>query len=68
MLGGEIFVHGHAGSYACARMKCGSIYARSCRAVPPAKEHPLNQNELATLIRVFELNPIHALIYKRWGL
>ena len=68
MLGGEIFVHGHAGSYACARMKGGSIYARSCKAVPPAKEHPLNQNELATLIRVFELNPIHAMIYKRWGL
>lgn len=65
---GEIFVHGHAGSYACARMSGGSIYARSCKAVPPAKEHQLNQNELATLIRVLELNPIHAMMYKRWGL
>ncbi len=68
MLGGEIFVHGHAGSYACASMKDGSIYAPSCKPVPPAREHTLNQNELETLIRVLELNPIHAMMYKRWGL
>jgi formylmethanofuran dehydrogenase subunit C len=68
MHGGEIFVHGHAGSYACAHMKGGSIYARSCKAIPPAREHQLNQNELTTLTRVLEANPIHAMMYKRWGL
>ena len=68
MHGGEIFVHGHAGSYACARMNGGSIYARSCKAVPPAREHQLNQSELATLTRVLETNPIHAMMYRRWGL
>ncbi len=68
MHGGEIFVNGHAGSYACARMNGGSIYARSCKAVPPAREHQLNQSELATLTRVLETNPIHAMMYRRWGL
>lgn len=68
MRNGEIFVAGNAGSYACARMKGGSIYARSCKAVPPAREHILNQNELATLTRVLGQNPIHAMMYKRWGL
>lgn len=68
MQGGEIFVHGRAGSYACARMRGGSIYSRSCKAIPPARERPLNQNELEILIKVLELNPIHAMMYKRWGL
>lgn len=68
MLGGEIFVHGNAGSYCCARMKDGSIYARACKAVPPAREHTLDQKELATLTRVLGLNSIHAMMYKRWGL
>ena len=68
MHGGEIFVHGHAGSYACARMKGGSIYARNSMAVPPAKEHMLNQNEQVAITRILEINPIHAMMYKRWGL
>jgi len=68
MRGGEIFVRSNAGSYACALIKGGSIYARSCKAVPPAREHPLNQNELAALTRILEPNPIHAMMYKRWGL
>ena len=68
MHGGEIFVNGHAGSYACARMKGGSIYARNSMAVPPAKEHMLNRNEQAAITRILELNPIHAMMYKRWGL
>ena len=68
MHGGEIFVNGHAGSYACARMNDGSIYARSCKAVPPAKEHMLNQNEQVAITRILEINPIHAMMYKRWGL
>jgi formylmethanofuran dehydrogenase subunit C len=68
MRAGEIFVAGSAGSYACARMRGGSVYARSCKAVPPAGEHPLNQVELAMLTKVLETNPIHAMMYRRWGL
>lgn len=68
MRGGEIFVKGHAGSYACAQMLGGAIYARSCKAVHPAKEHALNQNELTNVARTMELNPIHAMMYRRWGL
>jgi formylmethanofuran dehydrogenase subunit C len=68
MRGGEIFVAGNAGCFACAKISGGAVYARSCKAVPPAREHPLKQNELATLTRVLELNPIHAMMYKRWGL
>lgn len=68
MRGGEIFVKGHAGSYACAQMLGGAIYARSCTAVHPAKEHTLNQNELTNIARAMELNPIHAMMYRRWGL
>jgi len=68
MRGGEIFIKGHAGCYACARMLGGSIYAQSGKAVPPAKEHMLNHNELATVARTLKLNPIHAMVYRRWGL
>jgi hypothetical protein len=49
-------------------MLSGAIYARSCTAVYPAKEHALNQNELAIVARTMELNPIHAMMYRRWGL
>jgi formylmethanofuran dehydrogenase subunit C len=68
MRGGEIFIKGHAGCYACAGMLGGSIYAQSGKAMPPAKEHMLNHYELATVARTFELNPIHAMVYRRWGL
>lgn len=68
MRGGEIFVGGSAGSYACAKMRAGSIYAREGKPVSPAKEHILNQNELATVARILELNFIHAMIYRRWSL
>jgi hypothetical protein len=28
----------------------------------------LNQNELVAITRILELNPLHAMMYKRWGL
>jgi formylmethanofuran dehydrogenase subunit C len=68
MRGGEIFIQGQAGDYACAKMKGGSIFAKEGKVVPPAKERLLNQNELATVARILELNPIHAMMYKRFGL
>jgi formylmethanofuran dehydrogenase subunit C len=68
MKNGEIFVKGRAGNYACAKMRGGSVYAQKADPVPPAKEYELNQNEKSTLIQVLGLNPIHAMMYKRYAI
>jgi formylmethanofuran dehydrogenase subunit C len=68
MKNGEIFVKGKAGNYACAKMRGGSVYAQKADPVPPAKEYELNQNEKSTLIQVLGLNPIHAMMYKRYAI
>jgi formylmethanofuran dehydrogenase subunit C len=68
MRNGEIFVRGQAGNYACANLKGGSVYALTAKPVPPAREHKLNQSEILALQRVLGLNPIHAMMYKRYGI
>lgn len=67
MRNGEIFVKGQAGNYTGANMKGGSVYAQAAKPVPPAREHKLNQNEISTLQRILGLNPIHAMMYKRYA-
>jgi formylmethanofuran dehydrogenase subunit C len=67
MKNGEIFVKGQAGNFVCSNMKGGSLYAQTAKPVPPARVHELNQREISTLQRILDLNPIHAMMYKRYG-
>jgi formylmethanofuran dehydrogenase subunit C len=68
MHGGEIFIAGSAGSYTCARMKGGVVYARDGKPVPPAKAQALDHAELVKLAKVLDLNPMIAMIYRKFSL
>jgi formylmethanofuran dehydrogenase subunit C len=68
MRGGEIFIKGDGGGFTCAKMRAGSVYARFARPVHPAKEHILDNNELAAVAKALDLNFIHAMSYRRWSL
>jgi formylmethanofuran dehydrogenase subunit C len=67
MRNGEIFAKGQAGNYAGANMKGGSIYAQTANPVPPTREHKLKHGEISALQRILGLNPVHAMMYKRYG-
>lgn len=68
MKGGEIFAAGNAGSYACAKMKGGAVYAKDCKPVPPARAQMLGAAEMAAVSKVLGLNPMYAMMYKKFGL
>ncbi|MDD1751121.1 MAG: tributyrin esterase, partial [Methanothrix sp.] len=68
MRGGEIIVEKSAGSFACAKIRGGSVYAREGKAVPPAKEHMLSSAEQANVAKALGLSPLYAMMYKRLGL
>ncbi|NYT01316.1 MAG: tributyrin esterase [Methanosarcinales archaeon] len=68
MRSGEIFVKGSAGSFACARMKGGSVYARGGKPVPPARESRVSPEEQRTLAKALGLNPLHAMMYRKFSL
>jgi formylmethanofuran dehydrogenase subunit C len=66
MKGGEIFVKGDAGSFACAKMKGGTVYAKSARPIPPSKPQTPSSTELANLSKVLEINPLYAMMYRKY--
>lgn len=68
MHGGEIFIEGNAGSFICSKMKGGAVYAKDGRPVPPAKAQMLNAAEMANVAKVFELNQMYSMMYKRFSL
>jgi formylmethanofuran dehydrogenase subunit C len=65
MIGGEIFIEKSAGNYCCPKMKGGTVYARDGKPIPPAKIHALSDVERARLMRIFGINPLHILMYKK---
>jgi formylmethanofuran dehydrogenase subunit C len=68
MRSGQIFIKGSAGSYCCAKMKGGSLFAREGKAVPPASVRQPDQAELSDIARVLHLNPIYAMMYRKFSL
>lgn len=65
---GEMFIAGNAGSYICSKMKGGAVYAKEGRPVPPAKVQMLNSAEIANAAKIFGLNQMYAMLYKRFSL
>ena len=68
MRGGEVFVEGDAGSFTCARMRGGAVYAREGKPLPPAREQLLSSSEQIIVARVLELAPLYAMMYRKFSL
>jgi formylmethanofuran dehydrogenase subunit C len=68
MRGGEVFVEGDAGSFTCARMRGGAVYAREGKPLPPARVQLLSPSEQIKVARVLQLAPLHAMMYRKFGL
>lgn len=68
MRGGEVFIEGDAGSFTCARMRGGAVYAREGKPLPPARAQMLNSSEQIKVARVLQLAPLHAMMYRKFGL
>lgn len=66
MRGGDVFISGSAGAFTCARMRGGSVYARDGKPVSPAIASMPDAQELQQLIRVLGVNPLHAMMYKKF--
>ena len=67
MRSGEIIVADNAGSYACAKMKGGSIYAKEGKILPPAQAKTLSPAEQAFVSKALGIVPFYAQMYKRFG-
>jgi formylmethanofuran dehydrogenase subunit C len=68
MSGGEIIVEGDAGSFACARMSGGAVFATKAKVVPPAREQMPDGREQAMISRELRIPAIHAMMYRKFGL
>jgi formylmethanofuran dehydrogenase subunit C len=68
MQGGEIFVEENAGGFLGAKMRGGVIYAREGKPVPPAKAYPLGQEDSRRVSKALGVNPIHAMMYRKFCL
>lgn len=68
MRAGEIIIEGDAGSFACARMKGGAVYARQGKCLPPARMCSPDGGEQAMLSRSLEIPLLHAMMYKKFSL
>jgi formylmethanofuran dehydrogenase subunit C len=67
MQNGEIFVAENAGSYACAKMKGGAVYAKEGKPLPPAQAWPLRPAEQALVSKALGIVPFYAMMYRRFG-
>jgi formylmethanofuran dehydrogenase subunit C len=65
MIGGEIIVEKSAGNYCCPKMKGGAVYAREGKPVPPVRIHALSNADKSKLIRIFGINPLYIMMYRK---
>jgi formylmethanofuran dehydrogenase subunit C len=68
MQGGEIFIKGDAGGFSGARMKGGAIYAKEGKPVAPAKEKPIDNDDLRKISTILGYSSFYAMMYKKFSL
>jgi formylmethanofuran dehydrogenase subunit C len=61
-------VKGDAGSYICAKMTGGLVYASRGKPIPPAKAQPLKGDDAALVSKVLGLTSFQAMMYRKFGL
>jgi formylmethanofuran dehydrogenase subunit C len=68
MRGGLIYIEGNCGSFACAKMRGGTVYAKEGKPLPPVQARPLSPSEQIILAKIFGLNPLYTMMYRKFSL